>query len=67
MDNNLLKQILYVIGIIATVYVLVTVILPAVIALTGWILGIAITAIVFAALIAAILYSISKLAEMLRK
>ncbi len=66
-DSRDMRQIFYVIGVAATIYIAVTIVLPVLLKLTGWILGVVITAVIFAALIAAILYSISKLAEMLRK
>ncbi|MFW6364866.1 MAG: hypothetical protein ACOC2H_00165 [Spirochaetota bacterium] len=66
MDTNTVRQLFYVIGIVATVYIIIRFVLPFLLALTGWILGIVITAVVFTALIAAIVYSIARLMDMLR-
>jgi hypothetical protein len=67
MENDSIKQIFYGIGILATLYFVLVYVLPFLFRLAGWILGIVITAIVLAGLITAVLYSISKLAELFRK
>ncbi|HRX14713.1 MAG TPA: hypothetical protein P5123_00200 [Spirochaetota bacterium] len=67
MKKGPLTQFFYAIGVLATIIIAIRYILPLLLKITGWLLSIIITVLIFALVVAAIIYSIAKLSEMIKK
>ncbi|MDA3899776.1 MAG: hypothetical protein PF637_04575 [Spirochaetes bacterium] len=67
MRRETITQIFYVIGVIATLVIAIRFVLPVLFKITGWLLSLIITIVIFALIIAAIIYTIARLAEMIKK
>ncbi|MBN2434811.1 MAG: hypothetical protein JXK07_06045 [Spirochaetes bacterium] len=67
MKKGPLTQFFYAIGVLATIIIAIRYILPLLLKITGWLLSIIITVLIFALVVAAIIYSIAKLSEMIKR